>query len=188
MTETARVFLSVDIEDQSLLSRIKEIQGLLDREAAKLKLVEEENIHFTWRFFGDTPLNTIEEIHTELKKLDFDSFSINISGVSAFPKISRPRVIWIGVGKNTDLMVQLKRETDSLISVLGFKPEKKRFIPHATIARVRSVQNRDSIIHNLESIADESVGTMKIESISMTKSTLTLSGPIYKTLWRIPLQ
>ncbi len=187
LTNDVRVFLSVDIEDQSLLSRIREIQGLLDREAAKMKLVEEENIHFTWRFFGDTPLNTVDEIHTELEKLDFDSFSIDISGVSAFPKIRNPRVIWIGVGENEDLMVKLKKETDNLISVLGFKPEKKRFIPHATIARVRAVRDRDSMIHNLESVADVSVGTMKIEAISMTQSTLTPSGPIYKTLWQIQL-
>ena len=188
MSEIARVFLSVDIEDHALLSKIEEIQGLLDREAAKMKLVERENIHFTWRFFGDTPLNTVDAIHTELEKLDFSSFSIDISGVSAFPKISHPRVIWVGVGENTDLMVKLKSETDSLISILGFRPERKRFIPHATIARVRAVRNRDSMIKNLESIADQSVGTMKVESISMTKSTLTPSGPIYDTLWQIPLK
>jgi 2'-5' RNA ligase len=187
LTEIARVFLSVDIEDQSLLSRIREIQGLLNHEAAKMKLVEEENIHFTWRFFGDTSLNTVDQIRVELEKLDFDSFSIDISGVSAFPRINRPRVIWIGVANNADLMVKLKKETDNLISVLGFKPEKKKFIPHATIARVRVVRNRDSMIQNLESIADESVGTMNIDSISMTKSTLTPSGPIYKTLWQIQL-
>ncbi len=187
VSEMIRVFLSVDIEDENLISRIKEIQNLLDQDAAKMKLVEEENIHFTWRFFGDTSLDAVDSIRKELSKLDFSSFSISISGVSAFPKISRPRVVWIGVDENAELMIKLKRETDRLISVLGYRPEKKEFTPHATIARIRAIRDSDAIVRNLEELANEYVGNMKIKSISMTKSILTSSGAIYETLWRIPL-
>jgi 2'-5' RNA ligase len=41
-----RVFLSIDIDDDALLARISRIQSKLDSKAAKLKLVEKDNIHF----------------------------------------------------------------------------------------------------------------------------------------------
>ena len=188
MGETIRVFLSIDIEDTNLLTRITHIQEELDRQAAKMKLVEQENIHFTWRFFGDTPISKIEDIHQELLKLKFDPIPIQISGVGAFPNVRKPRVIWVGVTQNVDKVCELKKMTDELLANLKYPIEKKKFIPHATIARIRAIRDRAQLFENLESLADESVGTMTVSNIRMTKSTLTQSGPIYETLWEIPAQ
>ena len=188
MTESVRAFLSVDIDDDALLSRIVHIQGKLDRDAAKMKLVERENIHYTWRFFGDTTGSKLERISEELDTLSFQSFTIQVAGVGAFPNIRRPRVIWIGTTQNADKMVELKRVTDDMLGNVGYPPEKKRFTPHATIARVRFIRDRDRLSSNLESMSSESVGTMTVDGIRMTKSTLTPSGPIYETLWKVKLQ
>ena len=183
-----RVFLSIDIDDGLLLSRVKSIQSKLDNDAAKMKLVEEDNIHFTWRFFGDTPTNKVELIHDELSKLEYGPFDIQIQGVGAFPHVRRPRVIWLGVTHNAHHMQHLKSETDTLLSNAGYRIEKQKFTPHATIARVRFVKDRDRIVRNLEMLESEEVGTMTVNNIRMTKSTLTPSGPIYETLWEISLE
>ncbi len=185
MTDTVRVFLSVDIEDDGHLSRIAYIQNKLDRDAAKMKLVERENIHFTWRFFGDTPISKVESIRNELEQIRFSPFTIRMGGVGAFPSIRRPRVIWIGVTHNADAMRELKIMTEDKLGNLGYPLERREFTPHATIARVRTVKNRDAILRNLEAVSHESVGTMLVDAIRMTKSTLTPSGPIYETLWEI---
>lgn len=188
MSENIRTFLSVDIDDDSLLSRIIQIQGELDRESAKMKLVERDNIHFTWHFFGDTHPSKIDAIHQELSQLTFDPIQIEVSGVGAFPNIRRPRVIWVGVTHNIDKLRALKTETDSVLKKIGYKIEGKRFIPHATIARVRSIQNREQLANNLELLSDEPVGKMTVTNIRMTRSTLTPSGAIYDTMWEIPLK
>ena len=60
MSSEVRAFLSIDIDDDALLSRIAYIQQKLDLKAAKMKLVERDNIHFTLRFFGDTPISKLE--------------------------------------------------------------------------------------------------------------------------------
>ncbi len=93
MGELVRAFLSIDIQNHTLLPRISEIQNMLNPEGAKMKLVEIENIHFTLRFLGDTLLTQIEEIEACLKRIKFDPFEIQIEGVGAFPKANRPRVI-----------------------------------------------------------------------------------------------
>ncbi len=188
LTDNVRVFLSVDIDDDVLLSRIQSLQSQLDSQSAKMKLVERENIHFTWRFFGDTPVESVNAIRSEMSHIEIAPFDIVIGGIGAFPSIRRPRVIWVGVEQNTELVRDLKNQTDSLLAKLGYKIEKKKFIPHATIARVRAVSNRDGIFENLQSLSDETVGTMTVNGIRMTKSTLTPSGPIYETLWEVPNQ
>lgn len=186
MTDNVRVFLSVDIDNDDLLSRIQSLQSQLDRQSAKMKLVERDNIHFTWRFFGDTPMKEIDAIYSELIHLKITPFDIVIGGIGAFPSIRRPRVIWVGVKQNIEKMRDLKDQTDSLLAKRGYKSEKKKFIPHATIARVRAVNNRDGIVENLQHMSDETVGRMTVEGVRMTKSTLTPSGPIYETLWELP--
>lgn len=187
LDDVLRVFLSVDIDDETLLDKIVASQGKLDRDAAKMKLVERENIHFTWRFFGDTPMPKIDEIHSALTGLECAPFTIQVEGVGAFPNLRRPRVIWIGVTENAEKMVDLKTETDSRLVALGYHPEKK-FTPHATIARVRFVKAAGDLTKNLEGLVHESIGSMEVTGIRMTKSTLTPSGSIYETLWEIPFK
>ena len=181
-----RAFLSIDIENQTLLPRISETQSKLDPESAKMKLVEIENIHFTLRFLGDTSLSKIAEIESHLRRIKMDSFEIEVSGIGAFPTKRKPRVIWIGVTQNADRVSNLKREIDTHLEELGYQPERKKFTPHATIARIRHVKDVGRIVDNLEGLANESIGFMTVSNFSMKKSTLTPSGPIYETLWQVP--
>lgn len=185
MSERIRVFLSIDIEDEQLLSRISYVQNKLDQEAAKLKLIEKDSIHFTLRFFGDTSLSRIEEMRKVLETVEIAPFTILIGGVGAFPSARRPNVIWIGVDQNAQRIAELKTGIDALLANLGY-PSEKGFKAHATIARVRAVKDRERTLKNLESLAGESVGTMTVSNFRLTKSTLKPSGPVYETLWEIP--
>ena len=183
--EMARVFLSIDIENQTLLPHISEIQNKLDTSLAKMKLVEIENIHFTLRFFGDTSLTRIDEIKSCLSQIQVEPFEIEVRGVGAFPNSRRPRVIWIGVNHNAERIRDLKIEIDSCLKELGYKPEKKRFTPHATIARVRYIKDAENLVKNIDELVDSKIGSMTVSRFNMKKSTLTPSGPIYETLWHV---
>ena len=180
-----RAFLSIDIEDEDLLSRINQVQSKLDQDAAKMKLVSQENIHFTLKFFGDTNPGRLDEIKKSLEDLSFQPFRIGLEGVGVFPALRRPRIIWIGVSNNSEKFKQLKRMADDRIRKLGYKPERRKYTPHATIARVRRVRNKRDIVSCIDGLSDVTIGEMVIDSIRMKKSTLTSSGPIYDTLWAI---
>lgn len=185
MTDVVRAFLSIDIENQSVLSKIQKIQEKLDLTAAKMKIVRSEDIHFTLRFFGDTPLHRLEQIKACLNRIEIDPFEIEIAGVGSFPNNRKPRIIWIGVTKNASEVLKLKNEIDSSLIEIGYQPEKREYTPHATIARVRFVKDSKQIAGNLGYLVDEVAGTMSVTKIKMMKSTLSPSGPIYETLWDI---
>jgi len=186
VSEIVRAFLSVDIENQALFPHISETQSKLDTNLAKMKLVEIENIHFTLRFFGDTSLTKIDEIESCLSQIEIEPFEIKVHGVGAFPNNRRPRVIWIGVTQNADRICNLKAEIDSHLEELGYQSERRKFTPHATIARVRFVKDAEKLINNLDGLVNESIGSMTVSKFNLKKSTLTPSGPIYETLWHIP--
>ena len=184
--ELIRAFLSVDIEDQDLLAQISETQNRLDTSSAKMKIVEIENVHFTLRFLGDTSVSTIKEIESSLSQIKFKPFNIEVFGVGAFPNNRRPRVIWIGVTQNADSVVKLKKEIDSRLKTFGYQPEGKKFTPHATIARVRYIEDAERLAGHLGELNNAQIGTMTVSKFNMKKSTLTPSGPIYETLWHVP--
>ena len=185
MSTLVRAFLSIDIEDQSLLSQIQNIQQKLDLSAAKMKIVKSENIHFTLLFFGDTPQTRLDQIQASLERIRIAPFEIEIAGVGAFPNSRRPRIIWIGVVHNASKILSLKDEIDSSLLELDYQPEKRKYTPHATIARIRHVKDSKRIADNLEYLSNEVIGTMSVNKVTMMKSTLTPSGPIYESLWQI---
>jgi 2'-5' RNA ligase len=185
MDDDVRAFLSIDIDDEALLSQIRDIQHKLDHTAAKMKIVKGENIHFTLRFFGDTPLAKLDQIKTCLEEIDFDSFMIEVAGVGSFPNRRRPRIIWVGVTHNASEVLNLKNKIDTSLVGIGYQPEKRKYTPHATIARVRHIKDSRRISDNLEQMANEVIGQMTVTRVKMMKSTLTPSGPIYETLWEI---
>jgi 2'-5' RNA ligase len=164
------------------------IQQRLDQTAAKMKIVKSDNIHFTLRFFGDTPLARLDQIKTCLDEIEFNPFEIEVAGVGSFPNRRRPRIIWIGVTHNAPKFLKLKDVIDSSLDDIGYHPEKRKYTPHATIARVRHVKDSRRIADNLEYLADEVIGLMTITRVTMMKSTLTPSGPIYESLWEIGME
>ncbi len=186
MNNLVRAFLCIDIDDDMLLSRVSQIQQKLDQQAAKMKIVEINNIHFTLRFFGDTSIEKINQIREHLEKIEIEPFEIIIGGVGAFPNKKRPRVVWIGVTHHGEQVRDLKQDIDSLLQSIGYQPERRKYTPHATIARIRQVNDTGRIASNLEGLVDEPIGTMTVSGFKMMKSTLTPSGPIYDILWNIP--
>jgi len=64
-----------------------------------IKWVNRENIHLTLRFIGPTVIDEISKLNSMLENVSkkFKDFSVEIDGTGCFPKVERPRVIWLGV-------------------------------------------------------------------------------------------
>ena len=62
----------------------------------------------------------------------------------------------------------------------------KPFQPHITIARIKSMNNKDRLISLINEFENQSFGKELIDSLKFKKSTLTPSGPIYEDLHVFP--
>ncbi len=183
-----RSFIAIDIEDPEIVSRIIRVQEEILSSDAKLKPVERQNLHFTLKFLGDVDEARIELVISTMREVleSFEPFSMHLRGVGAFPRVSRPNVVWIGVDEGRDIFIAMAKELDRSLAKLGFKREKKGFEPHLTVARVKGYSG--DLPEVIRRVSDVDIGIVHVEEIRLKKSTLTPQGPIYETLYSVKLK
>ncbi len=182
MSETIRSFIAFDIDNELVVRHLSEVQGILVNTGANLKLVKPQNIHVTMRFLGNISLHMVELIHEEMKQISFAPFEIELRGLGAFPSLRYARVVWAGIQKGADELVNVFNQLEPRLRRLGFKPDRKGFSPHLTIARVRTGRHKAELIRCIEDLADYEFGVIKADYLRLKKSVLTPKGPIYTTL------
>ena len=185
-TSQIRSFVSVDLEDEKILTQVESIVASLSSLGGDLKPVERENIHLTLKFLGNVSPTKLEEVKSAIAKVTFPSFSLEIKGAGAFPNLKRMNVIWVGVGEGWSEVELIFEQTEKLLHQLGFSRETRAFSPHITVARVKSGRKRDEIAAFLGHLADESFGTFPVEKVRLKQSILSPSGPKYSTLFEAP--
>jgi len=182
MSETIRSFIAFDIDSELVLKRLSEAQNMLMNTGADLKLVKPQNIHVTMRFLGNISAPMVDSIHEEMKKISFTPFEIELKGLGAFPSLKYARVVWAGIRKGADDLMNIFNQLEPRLRKLGFKPDPKGFSPHLTIARVKTGRHKTELIKCVEDLADYEFGIIKADYLRLKKSVLTPKGPIYTTL------
>jgi 2'-5' RNA ligase len=181
-----RAFISADIGAKPELVELEEV---LRRTRASLKLVEPSNIHITLKFLGDTEEELTADIINTMQKsvVGIPSFKLKLSNIGAFPNSNYMKVIWVGMANPAHLITIAERLDQDLLA-LGFKPERRGFSPHLTLARVKSRMGKDELQQILKDYEGHEFGEIDINCIRLKKSDLTRGGPIYTTVKEINLE
>jgi len=181
--ERIRSFIAVDLDDQTIKGRIVNVQSELVQTRAQLKLVDPEIMHFTLRFLGEVPIQTVEKVKEILAELHFKPFTAHFSGVGTFPSASRINVVWVGITQGKEQLAEISQQIEPKLRQVGLAADNKGFNPHLTIARVKSGENRAALAAAVEKMHDLEFGTMQVECVRLKRSTLTPKGPIYSTIF-----
>jgi 2'-5' RNA ligase len=182
MVESMRCFIAFDMDGESVLRKIADVQNLLIKTGADLKLVEPHNIHITLRFLGNIAPMTVDKIFEGMTKASFVPFDVKIRGVGAFPNTRYPRVLWAGITEGADQLRSIFEQLEPHLRSLGFAPDTRGFSPHLTIARVKSGRNKAELGRVVSENAGLEFGDIKASCLRLKKSDLTPRGPIYSTL------
>ena len=178
--EQIRAFLAIDI-DEHLFDKIREIQDSLIQIKDDLRLIPLENIHITLEFLGNIPPSMVDEISRIMQAISLEPFNLEFKGVGIFnPKFIR--VVWIGTGDGSKNAISLAEDLKKRLKTLGVRITKKRFTPHATIARVKSKRNTRELARSIQELSEIKIGTMIVTSFKLKKSELRPRGPIYTDL------
>jgi len=172
-----RAFVAVEINNDEVLESIKKIQSDLDLRAKPVAL---ENIHFTLLFLGEISEQISFKVQEALSSIKFVEFDVEFQGIGAFPKVSQPRVIWVGTDeKGGKQLCNLASQIESALSPLGFQSDKP-FRSHVTIFRIKNkVRN---ISDKLTKFSSEKFGIQRVSEIKFKQSVLTPEGPNYSDL------
>lgn len=181
-----RAFIAIELP-QDIKTYLARIQDRLKTAGADVKWVEPKNIHLTLKFLGEIEEEKLNQICAIIKKIAScgNSFDMQISSVGAFPKISYPRVIWIGIEKGSEQIKEIAQNLENSLLSLGFQKENRPFSSHVTIGRLRSSLNKAKLIQALTELVGNSSANnpeFTVTKLTLFKSTLTPKGPIYEVL------
>ena len=103
--------------------------------------VEPENYHITLRFIGDIDEPTADEVADALARISRPFFDLSLEGLGAFGA-RRPHAVWAGV-KPSPALRELQAEHERLMQRIGLEPERRKFMPHVTLARMKHASEPD---------------------------------------------
>lgn len=175
-----RVFVALELAKE-VKEQLAAAQEVLRGCKARLTFVEPAIIHITVKFLGEVDDKKILTVIDALRAISFSPFTI-IAGQVIVNNPRRPNTIWCSIddGGRGEGLFRLLEDT---LAPLGFEREKRRFTPHATVARVKYPD--PSLFKQLDLLAGRTYGSCTIESMKLKKSTLTQLGPIYNDLLEV---
>jgi 2'-5' RNA ligase len=104
--------------------------------------IDPEDYHLTLRFIGDIDDGTAREVFSALGDVRRRGpVPVTISGLDSFGG-GRPRTVLARAAPTSELN-DLQAEQDRLIRRVGLPPEKRKFLPHVTLARLRDASPID---------------------------------------------
>ena len=169
-----RLFTAIDFNELR-----ENLQKLQDIDKALAKIKKAETFHLTLKFLGKVSEEKAEEVKEKLGQVKLSPFKLTLDKIGAFPSENYIRVIWVGV-KPKEEVTKLQENIENALKEFNFKKDFK-FHPHITLARVKSVNDREKLIKTLKEIKVEEK-TIEVKDFRLVESTLTQKGPVYEDL------
>jgi len=191
-----RAFIALELPE-SLRAGLGQVQEKLRPSGRDVKWVRPEGIHLTLKFLGNVEESQIEEIARLMAQAasGCPRLTLLAKGAGAFPGLTRPRVVWIGL--TGDCIVPLKalakRLEDALIP-LGFEPEGRPFSPHLTLGRAKGMPTRggpggksQKLSEAILGLSGVEVGEFEAAELVLYRSELKPGGAVYTKLRSVML-
>ncbi|MHB2207264.1 RNA 2',3'-cyclic phosphodiesterase [Methylobacterium sp. CM6257] len=98
--------------------------------------IEPGDFHVTLRFLGDVEATVADDVVEALGEMRARPLlTVTLDGLGIFGG-GKPRALYASVGPNPDL-IDLQAEQERLMRRAGAEPERRKFTPHVTLARLR---------------------------------------------------
>ncbi len=188
MNNVLRVFIAVDINPEIRQELIRIHSELKSRIKGDLSWIEPENIHLTLRFLGQVTDEQLEEIKKIVEAISkkVKKFYMDLGAIGAFPDILNPRIIWVGIKFGFDQLNELNAELEDRLETINFAVGEKYFHPHLTIARVKSLEGKNTIAEIAKEIIPKQLPTI-VDKLVIIQSELTPKGAKYTHLFEAKL-
>jgi len=193
--QTIRSFIAIELSDEAraaladLQNRFKAVTP-----AHAVRWAAPESIHLTLHFLGDVAADDVEKITEliQLAALPYPPFDLTVGGLGCFPNTRRPRIIWVGVSGQTELLLNLQQNLGEKLKEIGFTPEARSYAPHLTVGRVkdglpqRQLTQLGQMLEREQSKVGQ-LATLPVTKISLMKSELKPAGSVYTRLASVGL-
>lgn len=183
-----RLFIAIELPG-NVLAALNQVQHSLQREPAlaRLRWVRPEGIHLTLKFLGETPEDRRPAIEAAVSRAvaGIAPFALHLGKIGRFGSKNSPRVVWIDVAGETELLSELQSHVEREVSPLGFPSETRAFSPHLTLARVPPEVAREVAAALEDAMSRVTVPETSFQAteVSLTRSQLQRGGAVYTQLF-----
>lgn len=176
-----RCFIAINLPDEIKNKIVEVAKGLPNK---GIKKVERQNLHLTLKFLGEIDEKKVLEIKEVLENINFNRFEVSLKNFGFFPDRNFIKVVWIGIEKGKEKIIELQKQIDSELEKIGFKKE-KNFEPHLTIARVKFLENKKEFLDIFNKLKFED--NFSVSNFDLMRSFLRREGPVYEKIFGVEL-
>ena len=190
--EQIRCFIAIELPEE-LKRELSKLQSQIKATSqASVKWVDTKGIHLTLKFLGNVDVNRIPTIVETIAQArqGIAPFHLEVAGTGVFPGQKQPRVAWVGLQGDVQILLQLQERIESALVPLGFASEARSFTPHITLGRVRpegQATEKQKLAQAVISTRFEAITPLDVKAVSLIKSQLTPTGAIYTRLDEVTL-
>ncbi|HLN20079.1 MAG TPA: RNA 2',3'-cyclic phosphodiesterase [Bacteroidales bacterium] len=182
-----RIFIGIGIDPgKEYRKAVASVKNELSDE--KIKWTEENNIHITLSFLGNTEDHKIPVIESILKDtcLVSHAFELTIKGLGVFRGLKDPKVLWAGI-EPSEKLTSLQASITEYLRKNEFQVDEKPFSPHVTIGRIRHINDTDRLKTILLKYHSRELQRAIIREVVLFESILRQEGPVYVPLSKFDL-
>lgn len=154
----------------------EQLTALQPQRILGLRLVKVEQMHLTLHFLGGTSLEAVQQ---ELHDFTGRCFELTIDRLGSFPTAERTTTLWAGIQDSVQLM-ELHRDIETRLVVIGYRPEKRPYRPHVTLARCSQEVPKRVIQDYLAQQSTLIPMTFSVKEVVLFSSQLSNAGPTYQ--------
>ena len=165
---------------------MNEIAGFIGelKKFTGFKWAARDTLHITLKFLGEIEPERVTRLDTNLSRIGgIRPFKVTLSGVGAFPNLSSPRVLWVGVAEGSEETSKLAASVDKAAVASGFEEERRAFHPHLTLARARTDSRARGLVRMPDELAEKlkscPLPSWTCDGFMLMRSELSSSGPTY---------
>jgi 2'-5' RNA ligase len=146
------------------------------------------SIHLTLKFLGEVDPEIIPRLSESIAGISRSErpFELRLQGLGCFPNLRMPRIIWCGLGGETESLSRLQQKVESVCGEFGFTPEDRAFHPHLTLGRVNGKRNLQPLLDCIK-IGSDLECSFQADHFNIYRSVLKPQGAEYTVLKTITL-
>ncbi|MCB9383291.1 MAG: RNA 2',3'-cyclic phosphodiesterase [Bryobacterales bacterium] len=180
-----RLFAALDLDDE-LRARLADVSSVF-ASLPGVRWTRPEALHLTLRFFGEWPEDRLPELTAALAQVGRPDrpFEIRLERLAFLPSEHSPRV-FVAVGPTPALLAEFQQRIEQVARELGFEPERRAFLSHVTLARLRDPRQGKKLFEAAR-VTPVELGACQPEHWALYQSALTPAGARYTKLaqWRL---
>lgn len=174
--EKLRLFTAVRVPRDQLEWLDGEVAGLKSLEGARWTALD--NQHVTLNFLGWVEARLLPAVTgaVETVAAAHAPAEVSLSGLGAFPRARRARVLWAGLHDPQQLLPALAGDLGAELRAVGYEPEDRPYTAHLTLARFK--MPRPVELHDLS----EPPEPFTVDRVTLFRTRLGSAGARYEVM------